>query len=76
MTDKQGTQGTPFDVASCAAMMEEMMKQMSAGDGCAEMMSQPKNQAGRGCCNCSEMMSQMRTMWGKTQGKTDQPTRS
>ncbi len=71
MTDKQGTQGTPFDMASCTAMIEKMMAQQGAGCGCAEMMSQIKNQAGRGGCDCSEMMSQMMAMWGKTQGETD-----
>jgi len=71
MADKQDTQGTPCDVASCTAMMEKMMEQMDAACGCAEMMSQPKDQAGRGGCDCSEMMSQMMAMWGKTQDETD-----
>ena len=71
MTDKQGTQGTPFDMASCMAMIKKMMARQGAGRGCAERMSQAKDQVGRGGCDCSEMMSQMMAMWDKTQDKAD-----
>ena len=71
MTDKQGTQGTPFDMASCMAMIKKMMAQQGAVCGCAGMMSETKDQAGRGGCDCSEIMSQMMAMWDKTQDEAD-----
>ena len=60
MADKQETQGTPFDMAACVAMMGKMMAQMGAGCDCSEMMAQIKGQAEKGCCDWGEMMSYMR----------------
>jgi hypothetical protein len=76
MTDRQGTRETPFDMASCMAMIEKMMAQQGAGCDCAEMMFQVRSQAGQGCCDCAGMMSQMMTMWGKTQSETDEHSHS
>jgi len=75
MTDKQGTQRIPFDVASCVAMMEKMMAQMGAECDCTEMMSRMTSQAGPGCCDWSEMMSQMTATCCGAQTETEgEPT--
>ena len=74
MTDKQGTQETPFDMDSCKAVMEKMMVQMGAGCDCTEMMSQMTSQARAGCCDCSEMMSQMTATCCGAQNETEKKT--
>lgn len=59
MTDNQGTQGNPFDMDACVAMMEKVMAQMSARCDCAEMMPRITSQAEQGCCDWCETMSDM-----------------
>jgi hypothetical protein len=75
VTDKQDTQGTPFDMAACAAMMEKMVAQVGAGCDCTEIMSRMANQAEAGCCDWSEMMSQIKaTCCGVQEETAGDPT--
>lgn len=71
MTEEQKAthenQRVPFDLASCLAMMEEMMGQ--EGCDCSEMMSQMMGQGGY-----AEMMSQMIASCCGVQGETEETT--
>ncbi len=67
--ETQENRGVPFDLASCMAMMEEMMSQGEGGCDCSELMSQMMGQG-----NFAEMASQMMASCCGVQGEAEEAT--